>query len=73
MIGQRVFVEARDAMEKLDLLERIGRVADLDLVDADEARPVARRFVEGLRLCAWMQMSRNSLRLAASPDVYSRL
>ena len=48
MVAERVLVEARDAVQQLDLLERIGRAADLNLVHADELRPVAGRLVDRL-------------------------
>ena len=48
MVLERLLVEPRDAVEEVDLLERVVRVRDLHLEDADELRPLARRLVDRL-------------------------
>ena len=48
VVPERILVEARDAVQKVDLLERVRRAPDLHFVHANELRPIARRLVDGL-------------------------
>ena len=48
VVPERVLEQTRDAVQEVDLLERVGRAADLHLVHANELRPVARRLVHRL-------------------------
>jgi hypothetical protein len=47
-VAQAVFVEARDAVQDVDLRDGVFGEARLNLEDADELRPLAARVVHGL-------------------------